>query len=48
MAYGVDRYPDPPEAREGHIEWDRDDDDQPLRRYVQDLDEDGAPLEEDS
>lgn len=44
MAYGVDRYPDPSVPRQGHREYDRDDDGNPISTYVLDYDDSGNPV----
>lgn len=47
MAYGIDKYPDPPEFPDGHIEWDRDDDGKPIRHWIHDYDDDGRRIEDE-
>ena len=45
MAYGVDAFPNPPEAPAGHYEYDSDDDGDMIRIFVLDYDEDGNRLD---
>lgn len=46
MAYGVDRYPSPPELPSGHREYDRGDDGEMLVRWVEDFDDDDRRLDD--
>lgn len=46
MAFGVDRYPDPPEPRTWHYEYDRVDG-EVVRTRIDDFDDDGNTIKEE-
>lgn len=47
MAYGVDKFPNPVELSKGHIEYDRDDEGLPIKKWIRDFDEDGRRIEDE-
>lgn len=48
MAYGVDKYPDPPELPSYHYDYDRDDNGDIIETVVYNSDEDELEEEDDA